>query len=136
MSFNSIRGGRSRSRSRSQRGGQSAWQYQLNNVGNGWQQFMNTFSTTGPNGLTQSNNIVPNTGVAANAAPAPGAPGAAAPTKGGRRRRYKNKKGGNWGAVLGTAAVPMALLGMQQMYGKYHTRKHSNNFKNKSRRRR
>ena len=29
-----------------------------------------------------------------------------------------SKKGGNWGSVLGQAAVPFTLLGLQQTYGK------------------
>ena len=104
-------------RTRSQRGGNqgsypdSAWGFQMNNLGNGWTQFMN--SMTGP---SPSNNIVPinNTNVPVKMA-------------GGRRRSRghgRGKKGGYWGAVLEQAAVPLALLGMQQFYGKRHSRRH------------
>jgi hypothetical protein len=85
-------------------------------------QFFNTFSTTGPSASTQSNNIVPNNGVPAV-------------MKGGRRRR-SNKRGGNWGAVLGTAAAPFTLLAAQQAFGKHHTKKHPGHFNSRSRRRR
>ena len=56
-----VKRGGSRSR-RSQQGGQSAWQYQLNNLGDGWKQFENTFGVGGISGPTQSNNIVQNRG--------------------------------------------------------------------------
>ena len=122
-------------RSRSQRGGDqgaypdSAWGFQMNNLGNGWTQFMNTM--TGP---SQSNNIVPinNTNVQPKMA-------------GGRGRqrqrqrqqmqqRSRGKKGGYWGAVLEQAAVPLALLGMQQFYGKRHSRRHPGHNKSFKRR--
>ena len=114
-------------RSRSQKGGDSAWQWQLNNLGNGWTQFMNSLSLqSGENlGTIQSNAIVPVNNINAED------PRVA--LKGGRRRR--NKKGGDFGAVIGQAAVPLALLGMQQMYGKNRTRK-ARLFKHKSRRHR
>ena len=130
------RGGkRSRSRNRrSQQGGQSAWQFQLNNLGDLKTQIQNTFSTTGLSGYTQSNDIVPNRSVpSANMKFNDAAKGAAS-MKGGVRRG--GKRGGNWGAVLGTAAVPLTLLGMQQAYGRRHTRRHPGHFRNKSRRRR
>ena len=125
-------------RSRSQRGGaqgsypDSAWGFQMNNLGNGWTQFMNSMSVQpGANmGTSQSNNIVPikNINVPVKMA-------------GGRRRslqrqqmqqqmqqqsrgKGRGKKGGYWGAVLEQAAVPLALLGMQQFYGKRHSRRH------------
>jgi hypothetical protein len=104
----------------------------MNNLGNGWTQFMNSMS-----GTSQSNNIVPinNTNVPVKMA-------------GGRRSKGRSqmlqmqqqqmqqqqmqqsrgkgrgKKGGYWGAVLEQAAVPLALLGMQQFYGKRHSRRH------------
>ena len=106
-----------RSQTRSQRGGNygnypdSAWGFQMNNLGNGWNQFMNSLSVQ-PGSSNQSNNIVPNN--AQNVQPK---------MTGGKHRR-RGKKGGYWGAVLEQAAVPLALLGMQQFYGKRHTRKH------------
>ena len=83
----------------------------MNNLGNGWNQFMNSLSVQ-PGSSNQSNNIVPNN--AQNVQPK---------MTGGKHRR-RGKKGGYWGAVLEQAAVPLALLGMQQFYGKRHTRKH------------
>ena len=56
-----------RSSTRKQRGGaqgpypDSAWGFQLNNVGSGWPQFLNTFSTANSSsGNANSNVIVPN----------------------------------------------------------------------------
>ena len=125
-------------RTRSQRGGaqgaypDSAWGFQMNNLGNGWTQFMN--SMTGP---SQSNNIVPinNTNVPVKMA------GGKGRSKGRSqmlqrqqmlqqqqmqqsRGKGRGKKGGYWGAVLEQGAVPLALLGMQQFYGKRHSRRH------------
>ena len=137
-----------RTQRRSQRGGSwgpypdSAWGFQLNNLGNGWTQFMNSLSVQpGQNlGTSQSNDIVPVKNINAQDT-----------TKmitGGKKHRHKRhkmrhmqqmqmqqmqmqqargqsrgKKGGYFGAVLEQAAVPLALLGMQQAYGKRHTRR-------------
>jgi hypothetical protein len=117
--------------SRSQKGGDSAWQWQLNNLGNGWTQFMNSLSLQpGENlGTSQSNSIVPIRNLnAQNSRPV-------LPQKMTGGRRHKAKKGGNWGAVIGQAAVPLTLLAMQQSYGRNKTRK-SLSFKRKSRRHR
>jgi len=153
---------RQSSKTRSQRGGNqgaypdSAWGFQMNNLGNGWTQFMNSLSlqpgeTVGTSG---SNDIVPIRNLNAQTK-----------MSGGRKRgnkkmrrmqqmqqaqqmqqmqkaqqaqqmqqtksRSRGKKGGYWGAVLEQAAVPLALLGMQQFYGKRHSRKHGS-YKNKS----
>lgn len=145
--------GRSRSSSkqrtqrRSQRGGSwgpypdSAWGFQLNNLGNGWTQFMNSLSVQpGQNlGTSQSNDIVPIKNINAQDT-----------TKmitGGKKHRHRRhkmrhmqqmqqrqmqqsrgqsrgKKGGYFGPVVEQAVVPLALLGMQQSYGKRHTRRH------------
>jgi hypothetical protein len=156
---------RQSSKTRSQRGGNqgaypdSAWGYQMNNLGNGWTQFMNSLSLQPGETLatSSSNDIVPIRNLNAQTK-----------MSGGRKRgnkkmrrmqqmqqmqqaqqmqqmqkaqqaqqmqktksRSRGKKGGYWGAVLEQAAVPLALLGMQQYYGKRHTRK--NGFhKNKS----
>ena len=116
--------GRQRSQKRSQTGGMGAAEWQLNNLGNGWTQFMNTFSLQ-PGSTNQSNNIVQNH----------------PKMTGGKRRRMnrsksqsRGKTGGYFGAVLEQAVVPLALLGMQQSYGKKHTRR--NHGRNKSFRRR
>jgi len=134
-----------RSQRRSQKGGNyggypdSAWGYQMNNLGNGWTQFMNTLSVQ-PGSTSQSNTIVPINN--ANAQPK---------MTGGKHRRRsqmqmqqqmqqqsrgkgRGKKGGYWGAVLEQAAVPLALLGMQQFYGKRHSRRHPGHNKSFKRR--
>lgn len=128
--------GRQRSQKRSQTGGMGAAEWQLNNLGNGWTQFMNTFSLQpGQSGsINQSNDIVQNHSKM---------------IRGGKGRNMmqmrqrqmlqaksqsRGKKGGYFGAVLEQAAVPLALLGAQQFYGKKHTRR--NNGRNKSFRRR
>jgi hypothetical protein len=135
-----LKGGKRR-KSRSQKGGNygsypdSAWGFQMNNLGNGWTQFMNSLTLQpGENlGTSQSNNIVPIRNINAQDAQ----PSLSPKMTGGRKRRPKScvKRGGNWGAVVEQAAVPLALLGMQQMYGKNKTHK-ARSFKKKSRRHR
>lgn len=130
---------RSKSRQRSMKGGNwgpypdSAWGFQLNNLGNGWKQFMDTMTLQpGANlGASQSNAISPVGNVnAQNAQPA-----LSPKMTGGRRRRHnRSRKGGNLAAVVEQAAVPLVLLGMQQSYKKKHSRKHHSSRKNKSRR--
>jgi hypothetical protein len=140
MATRSKNRSKSRASRRSQRGGaqgsypDSAWGFQMNNLGNGWTQFMNSLSVQpGANlGTSQSNNIVPIKNINAQNAQPKMAGG-----KRGRRRaqmqqqmqqqsrgKGRGKKGGYWGAVIEQAAVPLALLGMQQFYGKRHTRRH------------
>ena len=119
-----------RSKVRSQKGGDlggnpaSSWGWGLGTVGSGWTQFMNSLSLQPGDTLasSQSNNIVANKQVN---------------TGGGRRRRRhsRGKRGGNMLAVVEQAAVPLALLGMQQAYGKNRTRK-ARSFRHKSRRHR
>jgi hypothetical protein len=123
-----LKGGKRR-KSCSQKGGMGASEWQLNNLGDGWKQFTNALTIQpGENSRTsQSNDIVPIKNLnAQNSRPA-----MSQKMTGGRKRRPK--KGGDWGAVIGQAAVPLALLGMQQMYGKKRTRK-ARSFKRKSRR--
>ena len=111
--------GRQRSRKMSQTGGASAWQWQLNNLGDGWTQFTNSL-TGNPN--NQSNVIVQN-----HSKPM---------MKGGKRRSCsRGKRGGYFGAVLEQAAVPLAVLGAQQYYGKRHSRKHNRRNRSFKRRR-
>ena len=104
---------RQRSQTRSQIGGEGAAEWQLNNLGDGWRQFMNTFSVQpGQNSsMNQSNNIVQNHPKI---------------IRGGKRNnmrkmlqsRSRGKRGGYFGPVLEQAVVPLALLGAQQYYGK------------------
>lgn len=103
---------KSRTMRRSQRGGDlagnppSAWGWGLGTLGNGWTQFMNSMTLQpGQNANTsQSNNIVP------------------VKQAGGKRRR--GKRGGNIGSVLSQAAVPGALILMNNALGKRRSRRH------------
>jgi hypothetical protein len=127
--------GRQKSQKRSQTGGDSAWQWQLNNLGDSWTQFKNTFYLQpGQSGsINQGNDIVQNN---------PKMNGGKRSSMMKMRQRQmlqsktqsRGKKGGFFGPVLEQAAVPLALLGAQQYYGKKNTRKH--NGRNKSFRRR
>lgn len=105
-----------KTRRHSQKGGDlngnppSSWGWMLGTVGNGWTQFLNTFQAQPGQNLSidQSNNIVPVKGV---------------PLKGGRR--HKKKHGGN---IVSQAAVPLVLVGLNQMAKtkkhRHHKRKH------------
>ena len=107
--------GRASRRALAKKGGSaSAWSWQLNNLGDGWTQFMNTMTATPGN--TQSNAIVPN-----HSSPAPG-PALPAPKMEGGRRRARAKRGGNWGTVINQAAVPAALWAMQYKTKRRHRR--------------
>lgn len=110
--------GRASRRALAQRGGMpaSAWGWQLNNLGDGWTQFMNSMK-----GTTQSNVIVPNSSPVPAPAP-PGAPTPDAPKQAGGRRRARTKRGGNWGTVIGQAAVPAAIWTMQYKTKRRHRR--------------
>ena len=99
----------------------SAWGYVMNTVGDGWTQFMDTFSVQPGEvaGAINSNQLVPKGNPNANVA---GAPVPNVKQTGGRRGKGKgkSKKGGFLGvaALLEQAVVPFGLLGMQQAYGK------------------
>ena len=98
---------KSKTMRRSQRGGElagnpaSAWGWGMGTLGNGWTQFMNSL-TVQPGQNSQSNNIVP-VGTSQN---------------GGKGRRSRAKHGGNIGSVLSQAAVPAALILMNNAVGK------------------
>lgn len=126
---------KSRTMRRGQHGGelagnpQSAWGWVNGTLGNGWTQFMNTLSLQpGANlGAVQSNAIVPVGNVNAQTAQGNIGPNMTGdiPQKGGRRRRGKrgSKRGGNVGAILSQAAVPGALILMNNALGK-RSRRH------------
>jgi hypothetical protein len=120
MAKKGSRGRRTRKMMNNQQGGNapdSAWGYVMNTVGDGWTQFMDTFSVS-PDmnaGTLNSNQLVsiknpninnPNTSTLKQT--------------GGKRRKGKGKKGGflGVGAVLEQAVVPFGLLALQQSYGK------------------
>ena len=120
-------------RTRSQRGGDlagnppSSWGWGLGTLGNGWDQFRNSLMLQpGENTSTMnSNNSVPVGRLNAQSSqPNIGANlSGAIPKMSGGRRRYRNRKGGNFGAILGQAAVPGLLLAGQQMYGRRKSRR-------------
>lgn len=125
---------KSRTMRRGQHGGAlagnppSAWGWGMGTLGNGWTQFMNSLTLQpGQNiGTIQSNNIVPVGGI--NAQDAQGMIGTNMkgdiPQTGGKRRRHRRnhkrslKHGGNILAVAEQAAVPIALIAMNNAYGK------------------
>ena len=128
--------GRQKSQKRSQNGGDSAWQWQLNNLGDSWTQFKNTFYLQpGQNGsINQGNSIVQNN-------PKMNGGSKARNMMKMRQRQMlqaksqgRGKMGGFLGPVLEQAAVPLALLGAQQFYPRKNTRR--NNGRNKSFKRR
>lgn len=128
---------KSRTMRRSQRGGDlagnpaSSWGWGLGTVGNGWTQFMNSMTLQpGQNLATiQDTQLVPVNNI--NADNAQGMigpnlkgdiPGSQAGGRKRRRHRKRSRRGGSWGAVVGQAAAPAALVAMNQLYGK--SRKH------------
>jgi len=107
-----------KSKTMKQRGGDlggnppSAWGYMLGTVGNGPQQFYDTFIKS----TTQSNVIVPLGGASSSQPNLTGSNLTGSNLTGGKRRRLKNKskRGGNLGAVLAQAAVPGTLFLLNQ----------------------
>ena len=128
---------KSRTMRRMQRGGElagnppSSWGWGLGTLGNGWTQFMNTMSLQpGSNlGAVQSNSIVPVNNLNAQSAQGNIGPNMTGdiPQQGGRRRRGRgrrgSKRGGDIGAVLSQAAVPGALIIMNNSLGKRSRRR-------------
>lgn len=133
---------RTHSKSRTMRHGQqggtlasnppSAWGWGLGTVGNGWTQFMNSLALQpGQNlGTVQSNNLVPIGGV--NAQDSQGMIGpnikGDIPQAGGKRRRYRKSRatrGGNFMFAAEQAAVPIALIAMNNTLkkGRSHSRR-------------
>jgi len=127
---------KSRTMRRRQHGGNlagnppSAWGWGLGTLGNGWTQFMNSLSLQpGANlGAVQSNASVPVGNINAQTAQgnigpnmAGDVPGQAGGRK--RRRRQGSKRGGNIGAVLSQAAVPGALILMNNSMGRRSRRR-------------
>lgn len=127
----------SKSRTMRQRGGNlngnpaSAWGWVNGTLGGGWNQFMNSLSIQpGENaGAIQSNAIVPVGNVNAQTAQGNIGPNMTGdiPQQGGRKRRRGSKRsykrGGNWAAVASQAAVPGALILMNNALGKRSKRR-------------
>jgi len=124
---------KARTMRRSQHGGSnpdSAWGYVANTVGNGWQQFMNSLTLQpGQNlGAIQSNAVVPMNNLNAQTSQGNIGPNMSGdiPQAGGKRRRQRRsrvKRGGNLLAVAQQAAVPVALIAMNNVYGKRSRRR-------------
>ena len=122
---------KSRTMRRAQQGGAlggnppSAWGWGLGTVGGGWTQFMNSLSLQpGQNlGTVQSNNIVPVGNV--NAQDSQGMIGTNLkgdiPQSGGKRRRTRGKRGGY--GIVAQAAVPVALIAMNNALGSRRRRR-------------
>ena len=114
-----------RSSRRNYKGGDGAGENMIRLVGDGEAQFNNVF---GSGNTSQSNVIVP----IQNSASVGGQKGGCVTCgKGGGKR---GRKGGFLGPILNQAVVPMAILGMQQTYGRNHH--HSNSNRGATRRRR
>lgn len=122
---------RSRTMRRGQRGGDlagnpaSSWGWGMGTLGNGWTQFMNSLTLQpGQNlGAAQSNAIVPVGNLNAQTAQGNIGPNMTGDIpKGGARRRSRGRRGGNIGAVLSQAAVPGALLILNQTAKRRHRR--------------
>ncbi len=125
---------KARTMRRMQRGGElagnppSSWGWGLGTLGNGWNQFMNSLSLQpGQNlGASQSNAIVPVGNPNAQTSQGnigPNMNGGIPGQQGGRRRRRRSKRGGNIGAVISQAAVPGALILMNNAMGKRSRRR-------------
>lgn len=132
---------RSHSKSRTMRRGQhggdlagnppSAWGWGMGTLGNGWTQFMNSLTLQpGQNlGAIQSNASVPVGNLNAQTAQGnigPNMGGDIPGQSGGRRRRHRKsrgKRGGNVLAIAEQAAVPVALIAMNNAMGRSRSRR-------------
>jgi len=100
----------------------SAWGWGLGTLGNGWTQFMNSLTLQpGQNlGAIQSNASVPvgNLNAQTNQGNiGPDMKGNIPGQAGGKKRRSRAKHGGNLMPVLEQAAVPVALIAMNNTLG-------------------
>jgi len=107
-------------RSRKLRGGNSpsAWGYVYNTVGNGWTQFQNALTLQpGQNLSSQQNNDIEPIGKPnfQSTQSMPSKSELSLIQSAGRRRK---RKGGTWGPIIGQAAAPLALIGLQNTYKK------------------
>lgn len=103
----------------------SAWGWGMGTLGGGWTQFMNSLTLqAGQNlGATQSNASVPVGNVNAQTSQGNIGPDMTGdiPQKGGKKRRHsksKAKRGGNLLAIAEQAAVPVALIAINDSFGK------------------
>ena len=103
----------------------SSWGWGLGTVGNGLTQFMNSMTLQpGQNLATQQGTLLVPVGASnINANNSKGMIGpnlnGDIPQSGGKkRRRRRSAKGGSWGIIASQAAVPAALIAMNQSFGK------------------
>ena len=126
---------KSKTMRKSQRGGDlagnpaSSWGWGIGTAGNGWTQFMNAMTLQpGQNLATQQGtHLVPVNNINANNAQGmigsnlkgdiPGL------QSGGKKRNRRSRRGGSWGAVASQAAVPGALVALNQYFGKSRRRR-------------
>ena len=113
---------RHRSRSRSYKGGNgnytSASTYGSYVNGSGDSQFSRTFDSTGPYAGRAGSEYVGAQGQWGQQPNMPNAQNLALIQSAGRRKGKRSRRGGLWGEVVNQAVVPLALLGMQQTYGR------------------
>lgn len=108
-------------RRRRRRGGtggvaSSATTYEMNTVGNGQTQWNNVFNNEGTMNAPTGNGLW-SSDLTKNVSRFSNDPTLGSLMQGGRRRK-KTRRGGNLMGVIGQAAVPFALLGMQNAYSR------------------
>ena len=104
-------------------GADSGWSYVMSQVGDGWKQFQDSLTLQpGQNLATiQSNDIEPiGKPNFQNHQGMPTSKQLSLIQSAGKRR--KRRMGGSWAALANQAAAPVALLAMQQSYGKRKSR--------------
>ena len=110
----------------------SAWGSVMGTVGDGWTQFTNALMLRpGENlGAIQSNAVVPINNLNAQTSQGnigPNMKGGIPDQSGGKRRKHRKsraKRGGNLVAVAQQAAVPVALIAMNNSLGSRRRRRH------------
>jgi hypothetical protein len=110
-------------RRRRQRGGQStsATTYEMNTVGDGQAQWNNVFNNEATMNASTGNGLW-SADLTQNVSRFSNDPNLGSLMQGGRRRK-KTRRGGNLMGIVGQAAVPLALLGMQNAYSRRRGKK-------------
>jgi hypothetical protein len=120
-----------------QRGGYSpsGWGYVYNQVGDGWTQFQNALTLQpGQNLASQQTNDIEPVGKPnfQNTQSMPSKSDLALIQTAGKRKS-RRKRGGSWSNVIGQAAVPFTLFGLQTTYKKRKARKSRKSRRNRKR---
>lgn len=123
-----------------QRGGYSpsGWGYVYNQVGDGWTQFQNALTLQpGQNLASQQTNDIEPVGKPnfQNTQSMPSKTDLSLIQKAGRRKKSRRKRGGSWSNVIGQAAVPFTLFGLQNTYKKRKARRQSRRQSRRNRKR-